>query len=134
MSETKDDGLFPFCILLRWGQSDEGEYGYTGRHATEDEAIAAARSEMFWSEKSPEDYPELFDENGNPLPDDDEEVADEIPEYDVIEVNNVNVYAASDALKALRAVWDDFGRDYTGPTMVAVREAIDRLECRNCLR
>lgn len=128
MTTTNDDGLFPFCILLSWGQSDEGEHAYVGRHPTCEEALAAARSEMFWAEKSPEDEPELFDENGDPLPD--EEIADEIPDYDVIEINNVNVYAATDALKALRAVLAHFGSDFTGPTMDAVRDAIARLECR----
>jgi hypothetical protein len=132
-----NDGLQPFCILLRWGERDEGEYGYSGRHKTSEEAIKAAREEMFWLEKTPEDYPELFDESGEPISDEElAEVRSDAYDYEVIEVNPVNVYAAGEALDALRLALSFMEKmqPYEGAdkikTEAAITTAIARLECR----
>jgi hypothetical protein len=133
------DDLHPFCLLLRWSDSDssQGEYGYSGRHRSYNEAEAAARWEMFWLEKDPDGDPDLFDENGEPIPNEKvEEAGYDEPDHSVIEAHTVNLWAAQEALDALRlaaafiAKFAPFEGEDERRAEQAVADAIARLECR----
>lgn len=96
-----------YTITMQWGDQEEGLYHWSGRATSDDEAIRLAREEMDRS------YNEQYVGADDPKEDHRGiEGGHETTEYVVSDmVSGVNEYAASDMLKALRVINENYELD-----------------------
>jgi hypothetical protein len=96
-----------YTIVLEWGDREEGLYHWSGRAISDDEATRLAREEMDSS------YNEQYCDSDDPKEDfRGIEGGHATTEYVVSDVvSGVNEYAATDMLKALRLINENYELD-----------------------